>query len=467
MKKILYLVLAALAALTVSCGPQATPEEPDKPGTETEPGTDPGTDVQPKDNVIYFLNKDGKVSREIAVKSATSFVYNGGYFSFYLGSMDGLTPDAVADGFEPAEGESIVAAAILNSFNGKKVVLKEEKLRHVFQARIDGLEALDASENEVSEEISAGWFILSVDKEELEAVFEFELSLKDGSTVKARTVAEYVPGGENDNFVILGDDYERPLRVGFYDDPFQAGFEPTLYMAVGEIEYGEDLPRTTYVGLAASSDLCDGQPHHIPTCIENGKLAIMFYSIEGHLFWDVTDGELIINKSEELGYEISISAGHATDEDGESANTPFEMYWKGGFKDITISRPIYSQLEYNGETIALQSAVIEIGTDLGHVYLCPSEGITTVEAAKADNPLVITLSASKVFMNVGLSTDRENFSISYDGNTWDKNSLDTCSYIVHDRSDDMFHCQIASFGLKEGNTRLKLEYKGPLTVIGL
>ena len=104
---------------------------------------------------------------------------------------------------------------------------------------------------------------MTIDKDALKATFEMELVLKDGGYVKATVEAVYTPGGENDNFVVLGDDYERPLRVGFYDEPMSEGFEPTLYMAVGEIEYGEDISRTTFIGLLAASELCDGQPHDI------------------------------------------------------------------------------------------------------------------------------------------------------------------------------------------------------------
>ncbi|MCQ2141970.1 MAG: hypothetical protein MJY83_06460 [Bacteroidales bacterium] len=470
MKKIPYIILTAFAVLCISCKPSLTPDEPKDPNTEVEVDPTPEPDPEPekpnKTNVIYVLTSEGKISKSIDVRSATSFVFNGGYFSFYLGSMEGLSPEVVADGYEPREGESIIAAAVLNSFNGKKIVFKEEKLRYIFQTKIAGFSDMDASETAVSDDISQGWFILTVNKDELKATLEFEFTLTTGSTIKAKVESEYTPGGENENFVTLGDAYQRPLRVGFYDEPISEEFEPTLYIAVGEIEYGEDLPRTTYIGIAAASKLCDGKPHDIKECIGKGTLATMFYSIEGHIFWDIIDGQIIISKNENYDYEISMSGAHATDEEGESPNTLFEMYWSGKFKDINITKPINSELNFNGTIIPLKSAVIGTDGPVSHVYLCPSEGITTIEAAKADNSIVITVSSEKVFTNVGLSTDREHFSISYAGNTWDKNTLDTCSYIVHEHSEDTFHCQIASFSLKSGKTTLKLEYKGPLTITG-
>lgn len=470
MKKILYIFSALCALMLVSCKPQITPEQPDDPETEIVPVPIPDPDPVPdeptfEDNIIYFLDASGNITEEIEVKSATSFVYNGGYFSFYLGNMEGLTPELIGEGLELKEGDSIVAAAILNSFNGKKVVINEEKRRYTFQTRIDGLDPMDVNENEVSGNVSGGWFILTVDREGMKATFEFEVELSDGTTMKSKTTADYVPGGEVENFVTMGDDYERPLRVGFYDEPIRDGFEPTLYLAVGEIEYGEDIPRTAYVAMAAASSICDGEPHYIAECMASDKLIIGFFNIEGYLYWDILDGQIIIDKKGEYDYEISISAGYATEEYGEVEDTSFEMFWSGSLKDMSITRPINSELSYNGKVTPLKSAVIDITGTLGYVYLCPSEGITTVEAAKADNPLVVTVSAEKVFNNVGLSTDRENFSISYDGNTWDKETLDTCSYIVHDYTEDIIHCQVANFSLKKGKTKLMLEYKGPMTVI--
>ena len=309
---------------------------------------------------------------------------------------------------------------------------------------------------------------MTIDKDALKATFEMELVLKDGGYVKATVEAVYTPGGENDNFVVLGDDYERPLRVGFYDEPMSEGFEPTLYMAVGEIEYGEDISRTTFIGLLAASELCDGQPHDIAECFAESKLAIMMYAIEDYVTRYVVDGDIIIEKKGENDYRISVSAGKAVDEEGEAPDQSFEMYWNGSFKDINISRPVYNQIEYNGEVIPIRSAVVNRAGNLGYVYLCPSEGITTVAAAKEDNPLIITVSASKVFSNVGLSTDRDNFSISYDGHLWDKETLDTCSYIVDSYDEDagMIHWRLENFSLVGGDkTKLRIEYKGLVTVL--
>lgn len=477
MKKILFSVLAAMAMIVVSCKPDdpvVTPEQPDDPDTPgvvtpDEPDEPEGPDqpVEPEfvDNVIYVVSADGSVSREIPVKSATSCVISDGYVSFYLGSMEGLNPSKVENGYSPKPGESIIGAAVLGFLKGKKVEIGEEKLRHILQASLDGMEDISANNSTVSDNVKGGWFCLDVDTGSSEARFEMEINLNDGSRVKVAADAKYVAGNENETFVVLGDSFSNIFRVGFYDEPVEDGFNETLYLAVGKIEYGEEINRTSFVGIAPHASICDGEPHDIAECVAAEKLYVMFYTIDDYSTWSLTSGQITIKKRAEHDYEISILGANAMDEDFEYEDRAFDMYWEGSLKDMSVKKPVYSQLEFNGKKTPLLSAVIDRTGDVAYIYLCPSEGLTTVEAAESDTPVIITVSAEKVFTNVGLSTDRQNFSISYKGNVWDSSNLDTCSYIVEDYDGENFHCRIANFSLQSGKTSFRLEYSGPVTVI--
>lgn len=452
MKRILNALVALSVILGLGSCMNSKPYEPEE-------------EFAPQDNVIYLLDQEGQPLEAVKVKSGVSFVNGGGYYVFYAGDMEGLTKDFITEGLKYEEDDTILGAAILSSLNGKTIDITAETLRFQLEAQIKKVLSIQMSNELDDEQVLSGEFTMTVDSEKNKTALTVNVHLNDGKTIYLNASVDYVPGGENDSLVTWGTEYSRPLTVAFYGDPAEEGFGPTMFISVGRVDYGMDLSRTSYIAVMAHESLFDGQPHLIDENLNKGKLYVQFTFFGDD--WYVHGGQIIIKKNKgEHDYEVIISGATSTQYDGEEADRAFDSYWSGPMNDVYVEPVIESIFTVGKETHPVGSAIIDMTGSISHIYFTEKEGVTTVEDAKANNPVHVTVSAGKEFIILGLSTDRENFSVSYGGKLWNKDNLSTATYWVeYDLDSGEYHCKIMNMSLASGETPFSLEYKGPVTII--
>lgn len=459
MKKI-TLLLCSLVLMAVSCKKPIDPI-PAPPKPEPDP-------VVPelKDNVIYMRNAQGETEKEIKVVSASSFCTSNGYLAFYLADIPGLNKTAIQNQSIDFEGKNVIAANIMFPLNGQEIQLDgATQMRYMLAVSMTTGLSMDFENSFTDEAASSGCFTMSIDRETNKAVFELDLQLADGSSIYVKATSDYTPGGENESIFLWGD-YSRPVLAAFYEKSDVPGFEPTLYMTSGQIDYGEDIPRTTYAKISPATSICDGEKHDIAQCIANGTLNFFFRDFDSE--WNIVSGEISIKVLGGNQYEVAVGGLGKEIHSIVGEDKNLNLYYKGVFKDKSVERDVPNIFNYNGADYNIHSVVIDITSDVASIYFCQSYDITTTSAAEADNPVKVTVSKSKWTSAVGLSTDKDVFSVSYDGNLWNKDNLDTGSYIVHqyDETSGLFHCQLANICLKTNyKTVIKLEYKGHPAII--
>lgn len=457
-------ILAALAALTMfACKPETVIPDPE-PQPEPEPvvPVDPEPEtIEVKEGYIYRLNADRtEALQQIEIGSTASFVVNAGFFGIYVSDRKDLSKQAITtkeDFFDV--NDNVVAVAILNQLNGKEIVMGSEKLSYMFSAQIQKLFSFDIANNLEDERIKSGTFTLKVDVAARKADFQFSLNLKDGSILCAKVSSEYTPGGENDTLFLLGD-FSRPVRAGFYDAPVSDSREETIYLTNGEIDYGEELDRTTYFTFSADKSLFNGQPVDVAAAQKAGTLETFLRDFDSE--WYLKSGSLTINKTGEHEYEITLTDGVLEDLYSKLSDNTLTIIYHGTLKDVNVERQVVSKFTYNGNEHGIGSCVVDLRSEVAAIYMTEQSGIKTVEEALAAKPIVINMTARKYGTSVGLSTDKENFCVAYDGNVWNRDNLDTGSLIFekYDSESGAIHFMVQNLWyVTNKKVPFSLEYK--------
>ena len=459
MKRVFAFFAAALV-LAVSCNR----ENPVVPGPGPEPG--PEEENQLPTDCIAWMDNEDNVIFQTDVKSAIAFVSDSGMYSIYASDVENLTKDKILrdDAFGPVS--SVAAVSTLFSLVGKKVDITTETLHWLMSVVFHGVWSFDIMKGELGEEVSGGYFLFNVDRDKQTCSLEIRVDNSNGNGyIWCQAEGVYVPGGENETIFEWGE-MSRPVRAAFYDDSQTGKNPPLMYFTNGQIEYGADLERTTYAKILPSAAICDGQPHDIATALRDGSLQFAIRDFDSD--WDVLSGSITIKHLKDHEYEISADGVEAEDHYHHFSDMPFRMFFSGELKDIHIEREIPNVFEMGGKEYKIKSCVVDLSTDVASIYILQTEGITTVEAARDADPLVINFSTSKFGTSIGLSTDRSNFAVSYGGSRWDSSNLDTGSFICHEYNPEtgLLHCQVANLCLASNyKTVLKLEYKGTPTYL--
>lgn len=464
MKKYLIILFAALVAVA-SCNkaPIVTPENPSDDPSENPDipvdNPDKGDDWQPS-FCIAHVGEDGKLIKRISVVSSASFVSSAGYYSFYLADIPGLSKELILNEYEFPENCNMMAISIMSPLLGKKVDISSEQMLWMISGQIAGDVDFAISNSVEDPLVTGGYFQFNLDVDGRKAALEMKLTLSDGSYLWAQTDSDYTPGGENETLFVWGD-FVRPVRAAFYETCLTCSTELIMYFTSGQIDYGEELPNTTYARIAPGMSICDGLSHDIAKSISDGLLDFYFRDFDSE--WDVISGTISIERIDMYEYSVVVSHAFARDRRKQLADTEFNMVFKGKLQDISITRPIDNKFTYNNRDFPIKSVVVDLSGDIAAIYMLQQEGITTVSAAKDANPLLVNFSASKFGTSIGLSTDKAAFAVSYDGNRWDASNLDTGSFICleYDSSSGLLHCKVENLYLKNASKPvLRMEYKG-------
>lgn len=471
MKKIVAILMSVMA-IAIACTekvdpvvpePDPEPEVQPQPEPEPEPTPEPEPEPEPwnQDNCIAYIDAKGELERRVELVSAASFVTSAGYYTFYMADVPGLSKNAISsDEFEWPDDCTMAAVGVLSPLVGKKVDISSEKLLWMITSWMPDGPEFAISTTTPDYVVSGGYFILNIDKEERKSDVEIKVEFIDGSYLWCKCECEYTPGGENETLFTWGD-FVRPVRAAFYEDGQAYGTDIVMYLTNGEIDYGEDIDRTTYVRIAPDKSICDGQGHDIAECISEGLLDMFLRDFDSE--WDIVSGTIYIKELGQNEYEVIISNAIARDRHDNFDDTELSIVFRGTLKDKSITRPIDNVIDYHGEKLQIKSCVVDLSGEVASIYMLQQEGITTVAEAEAADPLVINISTSKFGTSVGLSTDKAVFAVTFDGTRWDKESLDTGSFICHqyDEQTGLLHCQLANlWPLKGSKVVLKMEYKG-------
>lgn len=444
MKRIISILSAFVALAAVSCNKVDKPQEPE----------------QVLKNCMAYVDAEGNVARKVDFKSTVSFVSDAGMYSIYAADMPSLTKKKLVEGYSFPEKSNVVAISSIFSLLGTKVDITTETLHWLMSLQFYGVCVCDLMEGGLDAAISGGYFIFDVDTEKLTGGLEIKLELTEGGYIYCQAEGEYTPGGENQT-LFEWNEMSRPVRAAFYDNTETGSNPPVMYFTNGQIDYGEEISKTTYVRLRPEASLCDGKMHDIAAEIKAGRLEFMVRDFDSE--WDAVAGTISVKHIKDFEYEVNIEGCECEDRGKELSDRALRMVFSGELKDIHISRPIVNQFQMGSNNYAIKSCVVDLSNQPAAIYMLQSEGITTVEAAMASKPLIINFSVEKFGTSIGLSTDRYYFAVSYNGSRWDYSNLDTGSFICHEYNPEtgLLHCQIANLCLASNySTVLKMEYKG-------
>ncbi|MCQ2185318.1 MAG: hypothetical protein MJY92_01155 [Bacteroidales bacterium] len=462
MKK--YITLFAAAMLTVfACKPVSPDPKPEPEPTPQPEKPEIKDEWEPSNCMAYVTVVDGKekLVKKVEMKSAASFVSSAGFYTLYFADIPGLSKELLtSDEYSFPDNCNVFGISVMSPLLNQKVDINTETMHWMLGANFLSVIHFGIDDINKDEAITGGHLEFDIDKEKNEAHAEAKLELASGGYLWFSCNCDYTPGGENDSVFQWGD-FSRPVRAAFYEETGLADAPLAMYLSSGEIEWGEDLERTTYLGVLPSKALCDGKSHDIADSIKSGDLEIMVRDFNSE--WFITSGNIMIKEIAQYEYEIVVSGAKAVDMYEEMEDTTLDVVFQGTLKDLSIQRPIDNKFTYNNKDYTIKSCVVDLSSEVAEVYMLQAEGITTVAAAKEADPLIIRISASKWGTSVGLSTDKEVFCVSYDGNTWNKDNLDTGSFICHEYNPQtgLLHCQLANiYPLHSSKTAIKMEYKG-------
>lgn len=443
--KRLIIISAAIAVLAASC---------------TKEGQEQGGEQLEQKNCIEVVDAEGNVISSAELKSTVSFVSEAGMYSIYAADVADLTKEKILDGYTFMMKHNVVAVSCLYSLLGSKVDINTEILHWLMHVQVSKVCEYDLLEGDLEPEIAGGYFIFDIDKEAEKSSLEVQLELKDGKKIICKSNGTYTPGGENETLFVWND-MSRPVRAAFYDDTETGSNPPLMYFTSGQIDYGADIPRTTYAKILPSAKLCDGQPHDIVSSIKDGSLQFMVRDFDSE--WNVVGGSIMIKHIQGYEYEVNVTGAECEDINHELVDRSFRMFFHGELKDIHIERQIINQFETGGKTYLIKSCIVDLSAPVAAIYMLQDEGIKTVAEALQATPLVINFSREKFGTSIGLSTDKTNFCVSYTVSRWDASNLDTGSFICHEYNAEtgLLHCQLANICLASNyKTVMKMEYKG-------
>lgn len=454
MKKIIS-ILAAAMAIAVSCtDPTNTPT----PGPTPTPSPKPDHPDIAKGFALVDAN--GEIKAQGQLGAAVGFVSEAGMYSFYASDVASLTKDQILQGYEFPQNSNVVAVSTLFSLVGNKVDITTEMMHWMLSAQLPSICEFDLFEGSLDEAVAGGYFLFNIDKDGLKSSLEVKLDLAEGGYIWCQSEGPYTPGGENETY-FEWNTMSRPVRAAFYDNTKTGNNPPLMYFTNGQIDWGEEIDRTTYARILPSAEICDGKSYDIARAISEGSLEFMIRDFDSE--WDVVSGTISIKHIKDFEYEVIVNDAEAEDRNHKISDRSFKMFFTGELKDLHLERPVPCQFEFGGKTYQIKSCVVDLSSDVAAIYMVQTEGITTISAAQAANPLVINFSTRLFGTSIGLSTDRQNFAVNYGGDRWDASNLDTGSFICHEynQATGLLHCQLANICLKTTyKTVVKLEYKG-------
>ena len=239
MRRLYYLLLAALALLAFSCQ-DSLPPVVDDPVTIPDPKPEPKPEPELEVN-SYILDSSKTALGSVELSNLGEYI------------CIAATPVEGVESFDAVFGQDeYFYVAISPLLNGREFDLMTEQNLYTVMSTLDGA-YLESVAPSMKEEIKAGKCLFDYKEGKAEVIVT--LTLNDGRSLAVRMEADEPGIVVNENiFAIAGD--EKPLRTAFY---LKENGLTTLYLTPAGIEFFEDIAITTYYAYIILEDSqCNG-----------------------------------------------------------------------------------------------------------------------------------------------------------------------------------------------------------------
>lgn len=417
MKKILFALLAAAVALG-SC------QDDDGTGNGNEPKPEPGGgEVVETPVSLDDLKANTLVMNGEETPFAKIFVDE---YSGYI--MVTATTVAEAESFDwlvDNGAEYVQLLAIPSLFNREFDVMTETDSFSLFST-YEAAPIFDGVAPGVTEALESGRARFDFDGTNAEIFLE--LKLADGRTISARAAGTYAGEAVEENSIECNGD-KKPLRASFYAIEDGMGM---FYFTPADVEYAEEMFNlaTYYVVLSVDESLINGQT--VDLSEPSSKYYEIYYvdNMTGNMLYFTSDdtagatGSFSIKQLDtpsSFAAELSVNFPEGFSEEFPAA-VSVALSFEGESKDMYAEPEKANEFTYEGETLPIESVVVDTTSELWTVWLSTQSGVDTVEAMESADAVKIT-APEEAFSGegVGFSTYKT-ISFAYDGQVWNYDS---------------------------------------------
>lgn len=417
MKKILFALLAAAVALG-SC------QDDDGTGNGNEPKPEPGGgEVVETPVSLDDLKANTLVMNGEETPFAKIFVDE---YSGYI--MVTATTVAEAESFDwlvDNGAEYVQLLAIPSLFNREFDVMTETDSFSLFST-YEAAPIFDGVAPGVTEALESGRARFDFDGTNAEIFLE--LKLADGRTISARAAGTYAGEAVEENSIECNGD-KKPLRASFYAIEDGMGM---FYFTPADVEYAEEMFNlaTYYVVLSVDESLINGLT--VDLSEPSSKYYEIYYvdNMTGNMLYFTSDdtagatGSFSIKQLDtpsSFAAELSVNFPEGFSEEFPAA-VSVALSFEGESKDMYAEPEKANEFTYEGETLPIESVVVDTTSELWTVWLSTQSGVDTVEAMESADAVKIT-APEEAFSGegVGFSTYKT-ISFAYDGQVWNYDS---------------------------------------------
>ena len=333
MRRLYYLLLAALALLAVSCQ-DSLPPVVDDPVTIPDPKPEPKPEPELEVN-SYILDSSKTALGSVELSNLGEYI------------CIAATPVEGVESFDAVFGQDeYFYVAISPLLNGREFDLMTEQNLYTVMSTLDGA-YLESVAPSMKEEIKAGKCLFDYKEGKAEVIVT--LTLNDGRSLAVRMEADEPGIVVNENiFAIAGD--EKPLRTAFY---LKEDGLTTLYLTPAGIEFFEDIAITTYYAYIILEDSqCNGWTLNV-----NEIVAVGYGDNFNEIYVDSreteAEGTLMVASDPDNDAHYQVYA------DVKVGGTTVTLRFDGDAIDANAKEVVKNEVIYAGKSYAITSVYVE------------------------------------------------------------------------------------------------------------
>lgn len=333
MRRLYYLLLAALALLAVSCQ-DSLPPVVDDPVTIPDPKPEPKPEPELEVN-SYILDSSKTALGSVELSNLGEYI------------CIAATPVEGVESFDAVFGQDeYFYVAISPLLNGREFDLMTEQNLYTVMSTLDGA-YLESVAPSMKEEIKAGKCLFDYKEGKAEVIVT--LTLNDGRSLAVRMEADEPGIVVNENiFAIAGD--EKPLRTAFY---LKEDGLTTLYLTPAGIEFFEDIAITTYYAYIILEDSqCNGWTLNV-----NEIAAVGYGDNFNEIYVDSRETEA--EGTLRVASDPDNDAHYQVYADVKVGGTTVTLRFDGDAIDANAKEVVKNEVIYAGKSYAITSVYVE------------------------------------------------------------------------------------------------------------
>lgn len=333
MRRLYYLLLAALALLAVSCQ-DSLPPVVDDPVTIPDPKPEPKPEPELEVN-SYILDSSKTALGSVELSNLGEYI------------CIAATPVEGVESFDAVFGQDeYFYVAISPLLNGREFDLMTEQNLYTVMSTLDGA-YLESVAPSMKEEIKAGKCLFDYKEGKAEVIVT--LTLNDGRSLAVRMEADEPGIVVNENmFAIAGD--EKPLRTAFY---LKENGLTTLYLTPAGIEFFEDIAITTYYAYIILEDSqCNGWTLNV-----NEIAAVGYGDNFNEIYVDSRETEA--EGTLRVASDPDNDAHYQVYADVKVGGTTVTLRFDGDAIDANAKEVVKNEVIYAGKPYAITSVYVE------------------------------------------------------------------------------------------------------------